>query len=220
MKRKIGFVLGAFFIIAVTAVSFCLIIFSKKTSEQKISFEGVWLVYQYAENKVDNEIMVFDKNTVSDYRDRNIDAFSTSSYTYENGELNMPDVSKKFTVRVKSDNNIVLMEPDTKEWKMARIASSISSISNLSPADLAGKYNVVRVAGETKHNEVMTFSETTLVDTRNGEEYISCDYLLENNGHLLHATEIGKDFLVYMNANNLILIDCADRYVWELAKLT
>ena len=71
------------------------------------------------------------------------------------------------------------------------------------------------MAGEPKENEVMTFTDTKITDTRNGEEYLSSQYEL-TSGHSLKLNDISKEFYVYKNANAMLLIDKVDGYVWEL----
>ena len=219
MKKRIGLIIGGVLIVAVAIIVIILIKLGYgKDAGTAVNLESTWVVYQYGADKVDNEYMIFTENEVSDYRDGNTDPFVKSSYTYKDGLLNMPEINKEFTIKVISDHNIVLVEPDTKEWKMVRVASSDGNIKKIGAADIVGDYTVISVAGEKGENEFMSFTESSLVDTRDGKEYIACDYNLDSETHLLHADQIGKEFIVYMNGNNLLLIDVADRYVWELVK--
>ena len=222
-KKPLWLVLGGVVIIAVFAVAISLILSSKKNednlnSNQKLDLKGVWLVYQYLDNKINDEFMVFTEDTVADYRGGKQEPFASSSYTFADGKLSMPDISKEFTVRIISDNCVFLVEPDTREWKLARVASSLDSIPEVTASSLAGEYDVVCVVGEKRNNEVMVFDETSLTDYRDGKEYLKCDYSLDESGRLLHAIDIGQDFLVYLNSNSLILIEDQTRYVWELKK--
>jgi len=72
-KKPLWLVLGGVVIIAVFAVAISLILSSKKNeanlnSNQKLDLKGVWLVYQYLDNKINDEFMVFTEDTVADYR--------------------------------------------------------------------------------------------------------------------------------------------------------
>ncbi len=217
MKKKGLIIAGGILIIAVVVAVVCFIITGDSGSNptSTVELEGTWCVYQYAENKIDNEFMVFNNSSVSDYRDGNEDPYITSSYTYENGKLTMPEISKEFTVRVVSDSNIILVEPDTREWKMIKVSNGDRDINDLTASDLVGEYTVVMMAGEQRSNEVMVFTDSTFTDTRDGEEYLSCKYELTSS-NLLKASDISKEYYVYKNSNVLILIDKADGYVWEL----
>lgn len=219
MKKKIALIVGCVLIVAVAIIVVILIKLGYgNNGDLSLNLESTWIVYQYGADKVDDEYMIFTEDEVLDYRDKKAEPFVKSSYTYKDGLLNMPEINKKFTIKIISNNNIVLVEPDTKEWKMLRVASSDGNIKKIGTKDIVGDYTVISVAGEKRDNEYMSFTETSLVDTRNGKEYIVCDYTLDSETHLLHADQIGKDFIVYMNGNNLLLIDVADRYVWELVK--
>ena len=217
MKKKGFIIAGGILIVAVIVAVICFIISGDKgnTSTSTVELDGTWCVFQYAENKTVNEFLVFNNSSVSDYRDGNEDPFVTSSYTYENGKLVMPDISKEFTVRVVSDNNIVLVEPDTREWKMIKVSNGDRDFKDVTASDLLGEYDVVMVAGEKRSNEVMTFTDSNLIDTRDGKEYISCNYEIFP-GHLLKAIDISKEFYIYKNGNTLMLIEKDEGYVWEL----
>ena len=217
MKKKGVIIAGGILIIAVLVAVFCFIITSNNVIFQTptVELDGTWYVYQYAENKKNNEIMVFINGSVSDYRDGNEDPYITSSYTYENGKLIMSEISKEFSVRVVSDNNIILVEPDTREWKMIKISNGDRDFKDLTTSDLSGEYDVVMVANEKRLNEVMTFTDSNLTDTRDGAKYISCNYEIVS-GHLLIAKEISKEFYIYKNGSILLLIEKDAGYVWEL----
>lgn len=217
MKKKGLIIAGGIFIIAVMVAVIYFIITGGSGSNQTstVKLDGTWCVYQYAENKIDNEFMVFNNGSISDYRDGNEDPYITSSYTYENGKLIMPEISKEFTVRVVSDNNIILVEPDTREWKMIKVSNGDRDNKALTAADLVGEYDVIMVAGEKRTNEVMTFTDSNLTDTRDGAKYISCNYEIVS-GHLLKAADISKEFYIYRNGSVLMLIEKDEGYVWEL----
>lgn len=216
MKKKSLVIAGGVFIVAVLAVVIAFVITrGNNITASEVDLNGTWCVYQYAENKIDNEFMVFNEGTVSDFRDGKEEPYITSSYTYENGTLVMAEIAKEFAVRVISDNNIILVEPDTREWKMIKVSNGDRDVKELTPADLTGEYTVVSVAGEPRENEVMVFTDTKITDTRNGEEYLASQYELIS-GHSLKLNDISKEFYVYKNANTIMFIDKADGYVWEL----
>lgn len=218
MKNKKLFILSLTFLAGVLAIVIYFIAFAGNVSKEgSIELYGTWLVYQYAENKIDDEYMVFTENIASDYRGGSEDPYITSSYTYDGKSIDMKDISKSFIVSIKSNNCIVLIEPDTKEWKMIRVAEPGQDVLEMTTENLKGEYIVDRVAGEVRNNEVMTFTETRLVDMREGGEFLSCAYNLVDK-HLLRVDELEKDYLVYMNGKTLMLIDATDRYVWELTK--
>lgn len=219
MKKKIALIVGCVLIVAVAIIVVILIKLGYgNNGDLSLNLESTWIVYQYGADKVDDEYMIFTEDEFLYYRDKKAEPFVKSSYTYKDGLLNMPEINKKFTIKIISNNNIVLVEPDTKEWKMVRVASSDGNIKRIDSTAIAGDYTVVSVAGEKKDNEYMSFTESSLVDTREGKEYLSGNYTFDSDTHILQADFIDKAFLVYMNGNNLLMIDTVDRYVWELVK--
>lgn len=217
MKRTLV-IIGMIFILVVAAgiAVFSLNVTSDNPG-QEIDLRGTWFVYQFAEHKIRNEYMVFDDDSVSDYRDGKSLPFMTSTYTYEDNRLILPDVPKEFTVRIISENNIILIEPDTREWKMIRVTLNDQIVEPVTPANLAGEYDVLMLAGEKRSNEIMTFSETQLVDYRDGEEYLSCSYEMKSD-HILYAIDLQTEYHIYKSGNYVLLVDIAEGYVWELHK--
>lgn len=217
MKKKGLIVSGGILIVAVIITSVFFILYGDKgnISTTTVKLDGTWCVYQYAENKIVDEFMVFNNGSVSDYRAGSEDPYVISSYSYDNGKLVLPDISKEFVVRVVSDNNIILVEPDTREWKMIKVSNGDRDFKDVAASDLIGEYDVVMVAGEKRSNEIMTFTDTNLIDTRDGNEYISSNYEIFS-GHLFKATDISKEFYIYKNGSVLMLIEIDEGYVWEL----
>ena len=222
MKKSILVILGA---IAITIVLGGVLLFigNSATSSNGIvtvDLNGTWYVYQYGSDIVENEIMVFSDGNVFDYRDDSDSPAITSTYTYtSDGILNMHDVSREFTVRIVSENNIILIEPNTIEWKLVRIADPEQKIEEVTNDKLQGQYIVKMVAGEVRTNEEMIFTENQLTDVRDGEEYISCSYEMRS-GHLLYAIELSKEYTVFINGTTAMMIDKAANYVWELVLKT
>lgn len=218
--KKAGTIVGGVFIVAVVAIVLVFIISNTNSrTTDTLDINGVWRVYQHGENKVDDEYMSFDNGKIIDYR--NGEEYASAEYTYADGVLSIPEILKEFTVAIKSNNYIILIEQNTIEWKLARISSSASNNLNITEVtvnSIVGEYDVTMVAGEKRNEEIMSFSEVSFVDKRNGKTFLTSEYTIESNSHLLHASEINKDFWVYLDGNNLVLIDCADRYVWELVK--
>lgn len=217
MKKKGLLILGGIMIVAVFAVVIFIISSTGKSTApaEAFSIDGTWRVYQYAENRVENEFMVFQNGSVKGYRDGNDEAYLNSNFTFESGTLTFSDASKKFAVRIISNNNIIIVEPDTREWKMIKVSDGDRDIKDLLSADLVGDYDVLLVAGEKRTEEVISFTDVSFRDTRRGEEFISASYELIS-GHLLKMPDIAKEFTCYKNGTALMLIDNVDGYIWEL----
>ena len=221
MNQKVRIGIGLVFIACVVGIV-SYILFSGNGEEipsesKEISLAGTWRVYQYIGQNVDNEFMVFDEDNVDDYRDGVQEPYASSTYSYENGELSMPDISKEFTVRILTKNHIILVEPNSYEWRMIKVANGGEDIQDVTAADLMGEYDVTMVAGEPRDSETMTFTETDFTDVRDGKEYLSSKYEMLTS-HIINAIGISKEFDVYQNGDALMLIDRVDGYAWELSE--
>lgn len=218
MKKKGLLIGGGILIVLVLVAIIGFIVFTgnKDKTSETLQLNGTWCVYQYCENMLENEYMVFEDGNVSYYKGDSSEAFFTSSYVYENGVLLLEDNSMEYSVRIISDNNIYLVEPDTREYKLVRVSSSGQDVVSVTEENIIGEYDVISVAGEQRVNETMTFTESNLTDYRDGSEYLTSNYELVSD-HILTASDIGKEFYVYRNGDYLILIDRADSYVWELS---
>lgn len=226
-RKKIAVAAGAVLIVVVLAVIVGIIAFPRGNEERNsapnetvttVNLDGTWLVYHNGEGAVDDEFIVFDGGTATDYRGGESEPYMTSSYTYgDDGMLSLPDVSKSFTVRVTSDDHISLVESENSEWKMIRVAAAGQEIQAVTATGLVGDYDVLSHAGQSKAGETMTFTETSLADYQDGAEYMSCDYQMTDE-HTLYVPDLDTEFKVYDNGSRLMLIEGTDQYIWELAR--
>lgn len=215
--KKVWLIIGGVFIALVAALVLVLILLNPKdTPKQPLELKGSWLIYQHGELKTVGEVMAFDGEKVTLYK--NGEKYASSAYTFADDRLTMTDIAKEFAVAVKTDNVVVLIEPDTVEWKIARISDSAESITPLTTDNLQGTYDVIAVAAEKRSGETMTFTSSVMTDERDGQTFLASDFTLESDAHLLHAVTVKKDYYVYSNGSHLIMIDAADLYVWELEK--
>lgn len=215
MRKRRLIIAGGILIVVVITATIYFILNTESTLAPTVDLNGTWCVYQYAENRQEDEFIVFQDGMAADYRGENEELHIKSAYTYNDGKLVLTDVEKEFIVRVISENNIIMLEPDGREWKMIKVANGDRNIANLTVASIVGKYNVVRVAGSERTNEMMIFTDTSFKNIRNGNEFMSCEYELVSS-QLMKVEEISKEYIAYKNGDVLLLIDKADWYVWEL----
>lgn len=214
--RKRGLIIaGGILIVAVITAVICLILNTESTLAPTVNLNGTWCVYQYAENRQEDEFIVFQDGMATDYRGENEELYIKSAYTYNDSKLLLTDIEKEFTVRVISDNNIIMVEPDGREWKMIKVSNGDRDITNLTAVSIAGEYNVVRVAGIERTNEIMIFTDTAFKNIRNGDEFMFCEYEFVSS-QLMKVEDISKEYITYKNGDVLLLIDKTDWYVWEL----
>ena len=216
MKRKILFGLGGLFIVAVlTSVLVFVIGCDTPEPEEKFAIDGIWAVYKNGDYLIENEFMVFDNGIVYDYRDGNEEPFITSSYAYEDGKLNLSEINKQFSVRIVSDCNVYLIEPNTNEWKLVRVADLGEDIPEFTKEKLQGEYQLLSVAGEAKEEEYLTFTQDKFTDVRNGEQYLESKYEIVD-GRYLKVTDLNMEFYAFKYKDTLLLVQKEVGYVWEL----
>ncbi len=77
--------------------------------------------------------MVLEGSQAADYRDGAETPFLSTTFTLNDGTtLRMEDIGKEFAVQQVSENNVILVEPNTMEWKMFRV-----SANGVYPADFS-----------------------------------------------------------------------------------
>ena len=228
MKKKILFILGSVFVVCVLVGVILFITLSgennnnnnENNDDNSNSFilDGKWYVFKYGDDFISDEIMIFNNGQFSDYRGTLENPAFSSSYTYEEDSLVLSDLNKQFVVRVVSNNYIIFIEPNTKEWKLIRVADCDNDINNVTSAQIVGEYQLLMVAGEERQNEKLVFSENSFVDYRNGEQFLQSSYEILN-GHTLVATDVSMEFYVFVYKDALLLIEKNTGYVWELKKI-
>lgn len=216
MKKGMYIAGGIVIVVAIALISVFLLTTGAPEAET-IDLTGVWKVYRHGDDLIDNEYMVFEGSQVADYRDGAETPFLSATFTSNDGTtLRMEDIGKEFAVRQVSENNVILVEPNTMEWKMFRV-----SANGVQPADfnrdfMIGKWSVILYAGQAKTDEVMEFTDTALADYRNGELYMTGEYVWNADG-TFEVPSIGHTFAPYVvDEDSLILHDLTDGYLWEL----
>ena len=217
MKKKGLLIAGGALILVVIIAIAIFLAATAKPADPTIDLTGIWKVYRYGDDVISSEYMIFDSEQVSDYRDGAAEPFISSSYTWvDSTTISMEQNKRTFTVRQVSENNVILVEPNTIEWKMFRVSANGVQPGDFDPAALPGKWNVVMHAGQAITNESMEFTETALTDYRDGAVYLESEYIWNEDGTLT-ATGLNHTFEVYASDDNtIILFDLTDGYLWEL----
>ncbi len=224
-KKKILIGIGAAVIVAVfVAVVLIIAIGPGNTPDEPktVELEGTWLVTQYAEFPKENiEYMIFENGRVKYYNDITASPRLEGAYTYADGTVEIENFQHKMTVKIISDNFINLVEPDTRDWKLVRIAPAGEEPKKLTAADIIGTYDLVRVAGNNREgNEVIEITETSFKDTRNGAVAMDSAYSV-TDGNTFYADDMKQDFRIYKIGNDILLIQGHGDgfgHVWELIK--
>jgi len=219
MNKKVGFIAGGVVIVAVFAAVISLVLLRQPESPvQEPNLAGTWKVYQNAGDRLSDEFLTFTADSVDYYKGDVETPFASATYEVKGTTLTIEALGKEFTVRVLSNNQVVLTEPNTIEWKLHRIAENEITGATLPKDTLVGSWNCVMMAGEVRENEVLDFTETTITDTRDGKTFLSTSYAWIA-GQTITLDDPSMVFLVYRpSADVVILYDTNDGYLWELHK--
>ena len=229
MKKKIFFGIGIVVIFAVVIMITAFLVLTKSAdtslTETVVSnsyLEGTWRIAQRSEQPISNEYFVFDKNSVSDYRNGQEEAYLSSSYSVlESGTLSMSDVSKEFIIEKVSDNILKLIDTENKEvWSLLRCSGNGLELDQISEDSLDGDWNVLFHGGQAVQGETMTFNNGKFTDYRDGNEepYLESEYKWNENGNFI-ITALDREIEVVKTGDNTYgFIETDTGYIWEIEK--
>ena len=230
-KNNLLFVVGGIFI-AIALIAMLLFVFSGDDNGEpeavSIKLDGAWKVVAYIQTGTTNipeqEYFVFFGDTANAYRNDKANPYATSTYTftaatYPNWELNLPDISRKYTVSVVTDNYIRLYENSSVYMELIRYANNDLSDLDFTEDVVVGKWNVVyRNTSEVIADEILNFNDGFLDDYRNGgsEPVASVPYYWDENGYIC-VDALNAKMLCYPLSNEVIIfVEAVTGYVWEL----
>lgn len=230
-KKNLLFVVGGVFV-AIALIAMLLFVFSGDDNVEleaiTIKLDGAWKVVAYIQagttNIPEQEYFVFAGETANAYQNNKSTPYATSAYTftaatYPNWELNLPDISRKYTVSVITDNYIRLYESSSVYMELIRFANEDLSDLDFTEDIVVGKWDVTyRNTSEVIVDEKLNFNDGTLDDYRNGstEPVASVPYYWDENGHIC-VDALGAKMQCYPLSKDVIIFVEADTgYVWEL----
>lgn len=230
-KKNLLFIAGGIFI-AVALAAMLLFVFSGDENGESeavsIKLDGAWKVVAYIQagttNIPEQEYFVFSGDTANAYRNDKANPYATSTYTftagtYPNWELNLPDISRKYTVSVVTDNYIRLYENSSVYMELIRYANNDLSDLDFTEDVVVGKWNVVyRNTSEVIADEILNFNDGILDDYRNGgsEPVASVPYYWDENGYICVDALNAKMRCYPLSDEVIIFVEAGTGYVWEL----
>jgi len=219
MNKKVGFIAGGVVIVAVFAAVIAFVLLRQPEGlTQEPNLIGTWKVYQNADKRLSDEFLTFTANSVDYYKGGVETPFTSATYEMEGTTLTIEALGKEFTVRVLSDHQVILTQPNTIEWKLHRIAENEKMGATLPENTLVGSWDCVMMAGEKRENEVLEFTEATITDTRDGKTFLSTSYAW-TAGQTIALEDPSIVFQVYCPSEDVaMLYDINDGYLWELHK--
>ena len=230
-KRNLLFMAGGVFIVVALAAMLLFVFSGDKTAEPEaaaVKLDGAWKVAAYIQagttHQPEREYFVFSGETAGAYRNGESQPYAESAYTfsaaaYPNWELNLPDISRKYTVSVVTDNYIRLYENNSTYMELIRYANDDLRDLTFTEDVVLGKWDVVyRNTSEVIADEKLSFREGVLDDYRNGsaEPVASAPYYWDEAGHIC-VDAMGARMQCYpLSEEVLLLVEAGTGYVWEL----
>lgn len=207
-----------------------LFIFLDKNSTltETINIEGTWKVATFTDNGiatiVDGEYMVFDPETVNDYRNNDDTPYVTSKYTIDNSmSMHLTDISKTYTVEKNTDNYVRLYENENTYIDLIRYANEDMSPLNIDISIITEKWDVIyRHTSNIYTGEYIVFDNGNISHYRGDSDapIATSSYSWKDGNHLIvDAWE--KDMILYpISSNTIIFVETFPDYgfIWELKK--
>ncbi len=232
MKRKnLLLVAGGIFLV-VALVAMLLFVFSGDrttggSDTAMIELDGTWKVVANVQagtsSLPDREYFVFTNDSAAAYRSGESQPYAESSYelttaSYPNLNLSFPDISRKYTVSVVTDNYIRLYESSSVYMELIRYANDDLSDLDFSEDVVLGSWDVIYRNTAEVIEEKIHFDAGILNDYRNGgsEPVASVPYYWNENGCIC-VDALGVEMLCYpLSGDVLFFVEIGTGYVWEL----
>lgn len=223
MKKKPIIIAFSVFV-AVAIVALVTFVFSDNPIDEVkiLDLNGTWKVAAYFSNGTpmlcENEFMTFDENRASAYRDGL--TIATSKYTLTGGtNLELSDLSRKYTVERRTDNYIRLYESKNVYMELIRYPNGELNEAPVDTSKLYDRWNVAyRNTDNPVADEVIAFSENIIEDYRDGStEPIAVSHYSWPAEGCLFADKWGIEFELIQPSNDIIFfVETHSGLIWEL----
>ncbi len=229
MKKKILFI-ACSVLVATAIVAMLVFVLSGKddTVSEAFNIEGTWKVVVYVNNDmisiVDNEYMIFDSNKASDYRDNTAEPFAISKYTIDSSmSMNLPDISKKYTIKKYTENYIRLYESHNTYIELIRYYNSDMSAIDFDTASFEGKWNITyRNTSNVYAGDYIVFDDGTASQyTGESDEPVATSIYSWQSGNHLLVDNWSKEMVVYpISEDTVIMVELNTEkgFIWEFKK--
>ena len=226
MKRKSVYLICGVILVAAIAALLAFVVSGNNTPENaEFDVAGTWRVVTYVTGEgatlIDKEFMVFTDGQAKAYRDSGAEPYASSSYSVDSTmTLEMPEVSKKYTIDRRSDNHIRLYESAETYMYLIRYPNADMSEATIDTAVVTGKWNVVyRDTDSPIADEYLVFENGQMHDYRgNGEApAATMDYVWDGNQIVISS--INKTMTLHIISDTEIaFIETDTGFIWELEK--
>ena len=176
--------------------------------ELSVELDGVWKVYKYNQQSIDQEYIIFKDSKLQYFRE----GVMEGEYTVEGNKLRIPSFNKEYQIQKVSENQLILFEEDCKTYLFR-----IKGINEIVDKEMIiNDWKVLFHDLTVPENETITFSEEKLIDKRDGEVYMEINYSWLNE-RSIYVDGVECEYEVYpLSDNKIMLLEKNGYYVWEL----
>ncbi len=222
MKKKTAYGIAGAVVFAAVAALIFFVMSGKDTV--KTDLTGVWKVASnVTEGTVEipeNEYMVIDAETLSDYRDGSGTAYASSVYKIKGDVLDLTDLSRWYHLAQYTDTYVSLYTDSNTFMSIVKAESEDVLKEAFDASVVTGKWNIVfRASDQPIENEYLVFRDGKVSVYRNNgaDPVIEADYVWD--GDVLKVEALQMEMTgANTGKNKIILTDRSNGYVWQLEK--
>lgn len=224
MKKKIIISIVSVIVLVAVAALIVFIVSGGDLGKKSVDLNGTWIVTSNVNEGVvsipQNEYMVFDEESVKDFRDGNNTPFATSKYEVNGDVLNLSDISRTYHIDIHTNSYISLYTNDRTFMTIVKIEDDSYLNKNFAANTLSGKWNVLyRTSDQVISNEYLVFENGKMQNFRNNSDKASMESDYQCNGNALELQSIGLKFIGFnVSDDTIALVDTKDGYVWLLQR--
>lgn len=229
MKKKAPVIVCSVVVI-VAIIAMVVFVFSGSNDMpvESVNMEGTWKVAVYVNNGavsiIDNEYMVFDEDSVSDYRDSTTEPYATSSYTIdESQQLALPDISRNYSIEKYTENYVRLYEDQDVYMELIRYGNADMSPLEVDTAAFEGKWNITyRNTDNVYVGAYIVFENGTVAQysAESNDPVATFDFTWQDGNHLI-VDGWGKELVLYpISDDTVIMVELVtdSGFIWEFQR--
>jgi len=218
---KKGFIIGGSIFLALAVAFMLFFVFAGDSFvKDPVDMTGTWKVVSYSINGsyseiIDNEFMVFDAETVTDYRDGK--EFAASSYTLKGLTLKAPELGKEYEIELISEGIVRLCSGGGEYinlvyWTTGDINKEPAPVVFSGRWDLAHRDSENFVPGT-----YFIFGDKTLEYYANSNaEPVTMNFT--QSGNVLTVNELSLSLEAYTIRENYVVLVDQDGWVWAFSE--
>lgn len=228
MKKKLLLIVSSIVVaVVITAMVMFALSGHDDASAEPLNMEGIWKVAVSVSTGsmsiVDNEYMIFNGNTASDYRDGEV--FVKSSFSLDSSlQMNLPDIGRKYSVTRYTDNYIRLYESQDTYMDLIRYGNPDMGPIDFDTASFDGTWDIAfRMTDRVYAGDYMVFENGTASQYSGGapEPTTTTSYSWQDGNHLL-VDAWSKEMVAYPLSDSVVmLVELATDTgcIWELQRV-